>query len=56
MSQLGATAPLVCYGGRAFDKDAGLRREIQGHYLGSDPRDALSTVANLLSAHNGHSA
>jgi methanogenic corrinoid protein MtbC1 len=56
LSPLGLSAPLVCYGGRAFDQDADLRQEIQGHYLGSDPRDAIGAVANLLSARNGYSA
>lgn len=56
LRQFGASAPVVCYGGRAFDSEPALRREIEGHYLGSDPRDALNTVANLLSAHNGHGA
>ncbi len=43
--------PLFGYGGRAFDQDPNLRRTVPGHYLGSDPRDALSTVNNLIRAH-----
>jgi MerR family transcriptional regulator, light-induced transcriptional regulator len=40
--------PIFGYGGRAFDLDAELRRIVPGHYLGSDPRDALSMVNNLV--------
>ncbi len=39
---------LFGYGGRAFDTDPDLRRVVAGHYLGSDPRDALNTVNNLV--------
>jgi methanogenic corrinoid protein MtbC1 len=41
-------SPLLGYGGRAFDDDPELRRLVGGHYLGSDPRDALNTINNLL--------
>ncbi len=41
-------APIFGFGGRAFDDDADLRRLVVGHYLGSDPRDALNTITNLI--------
>jgi methanogenic corrinoid protein MtbC1 len=40
--------PLFGYGGRAFDTDPELRRQVDGHYLGSDPRDAINLIMNLL--------
>ncbi len=40
--------PIFGFGGRAFDHDPDLRRVVPGHYLGSDPRDALSIVNNLV--------
>ncbi len=48
LSRIESPAPLFGYGGRAFDTDPDLRRIVNGHYLGSDPRDALSSVANLI--------
>lgn len=50
----GSTAPVFGYGGRAFDNDPDLRRNVPGYYLGNDPRDALSTIHNLLRTRNGH--
>jgi methanogenic corrinoid protein MtbC1 len=41
-------APLFGYGGRAFDLDPVLREAVPGHWLGTDPRDALQLVNNLL--------
>ncbi len=49
--QIESPVPLFGYGGRAFDSDPDLRRLVAGHYLGSDPRDAISVVNNLLRAH-----
>jgi methanogenic corrinoid protein MtbC1 len=43
-------APVFGYGGRAFDADPDLRRAVGGHYLGSDPRDAVNVVTNLVRA------
>jgi MerR family transcriptional regulator, light-induced transcriptional regulator len=43
--------PIFGYGGRAFDQDPDLRRLVAGQYLGSDPRDALSMVNNLVRTH-----
>jgi methanogenic corrinoid protein MtbC1 len=40
--------PLFGYGGRAFDSDANLRQQVKGYYLGSDPRDAINLIHNLL--------
>lgn len=40
--------PLFAYGGRAFDLDPHLRESVSGYYLGTDPRDAIQTVNNLL--------
>ncbi|MBO9310108.1 MAG: MerR family transcriptional regulator [Chloroflexi bacterium] len=40
--------PLFGYGGRAFDTDPELRRQVDGYYLGSDPRDAINLIVNLL--------
>jgi MerR family transcriptional regulator, light-induced transcriptional regulator len=51
LAQLEPPVPTFGYGGRAFDQDPDLRRIVAGHYLGSDPRDALSTVHNLVRAH-----
>ncbi|PJF34679.1 MAG: MerR family transcriptional regulator [Candidatus Thermofonsia Clade 1 bacterium] len=42
--------PLFGYGGRAFDTDPALRQQVKGHYLGSDPRDAVNLIHNLLRA------
>ncbi|MCS6872489.1 MAG: MerR family transcriptional regulator [Anaerolineae bacterium] len=42
--------PLFGYGGRAFDSDASLRQQVRGYYLGSDPRDAVNLIYNLLRA------
>jgi methanogenic corrinoid protein MtbC1 len=44
----GPYAPLFAFGGRAFDLDPALRAATPGHYLGADPRDALTAVQNLL--------
>ncbi|MBX3066219.1 MAG: MerR family transcriptional regulator [Anaerolineae bacterium] len=41
-------APIFAYGGRAFDLDPHLRESVSGYYLGTDPRDAIQTVNNLL--------
>ncbi len=47
-------APIFGYAGRAFDLDPDLRRQVRGHYLGADPRDALGLVHTLLrEASNG---
>jgi methanogenic corrinoid protein MtbC1 len=40
--------PLFGYGGRAFDADPDLRQVVGGHYLGTDPREALNAVNNLI--------
>lgn len=40
--------PIFGYGGRAFDIDPELRRQVDGHYLGNDPRDAVNLIVNLL--------
>ena len=41
-------APLLVYGGRAFDQDPALRAIIPGHYLGADPRESINTIYGLL--------
>lgn len=51
LNRISANPPLFCYGGRAFDNDPELRRSVRGHYLGSDPRDAVNSVNNLLRHH-----
>ncbi|MCC7448546.1 MAG: MerR family transcriptional regulator [Anaerolineae bacterium] len=51
LDQIEPPAPVFGYGGRAFDIDPDLRRLVAGHYLGSDPRDAISVVNNLLHTH-----
>jgi methanogenic corrinoid protein MtbC1 len=48
LQQLEPPYPLFGYGGRAFDGDSELRRLVEGHYLGGDPRDALNTLSNLI--------
>ncbi len=48
LNRISEPVPLFGYGGRAFDAYPALRQEVPGHYLGSDPRDALGTVNNLL--------
>lgn len=40
--------PIFAYGGRAFDNDPDLRKTVPGNYLGSDPRDAMNMISNLL--------
>jgi MerR family transcriptional regulator, light-induced transcriptional regulator len=50
LTKAGTNSPLFCYGGRAFDYDPALRNEVGGYYLGSDPRDAVNLVNNLLRA------
>jgi MerR family transcriptional regulator, light-induced transcriptional regulator len=48
LNRAGSNAAIFCYGGRAFDYDPTLRAEVSGHYLGNDPRDAISMLNNLL--------
>ena len=48
LQELEPPAPLFGYGGRAFDDDQDLRHLVSGHYLGSDPRDALNAISNLI--------
>jgi DNA-binding transcriptional MerR regulator/methylmalonyl-CoA mutase cobalamin-binding subunit len=51
LDQISEHVPLFGYGGRAFDDNPELRQEVPGYYLGSDPRDALNAVNNLLHPH-----
>jgi MerR family transcriptional regulator, light-induced transcriptional regulator len=48
LAQVEPPAPIFGYGGRAFDQDPDLRRIVGVNYLGSDPRDALNVVNNLV--------
>ncbi|HRE47739.1 MAG TPA: MerR family transcriptional regulator [Aggregatilineales bacterium] len=48
LEQGGTPVPIFCYGGRAFDYNNALRDAIPGHYLGTDPRQAVSLVGTLL--------
>jgi methanogenic corrinoid protein MtbC1 len=50
LARIEPPAPLFGYGGRAFDTDPDLRRAVGGYYLGTDPRDALNVVNNLIRA------
>ncbi len=54
LNKAGPAAPIFCYGGRAFDTDPALRQAVPGHYLGSDPREAINLVKNLLRNHRDH--
>lgn len=55
LDRAGHPAPLFGYGGRAFDQNPDLRREVPGTYLGSDPRDSINIITNLLLSHrNGN--
>ncbi len=57
LNRMSEPVPLFGYGGLAFDTNPDLRHEVPGHYLGHDPRDALSAVNNLLQPHrNGRFA
>jgi MerR family transcriptional regulator, light-induced transcriptional regulator len=40
--------PIFAYGGRAFDLQPELRKEIPGNYLGNTLETALDTIKNLL--------
>ena len=40
--------PLFCFGGRAFDSNPSLREAVPGHYLGSDPRQSIAFIYQLL--------
>lgn len=55
LSHVGPHTPIFGYGGRAFDNDPDLRRSVPGTYLGTDPRDALNVVNNMLRHRNGTS-
>jgi methanogenic corrinoid protein MtbC1 len=48
LAQIEPPTPLFGYGGRAFDQDNEIRRVVGGHFLASDPRDALNVINNLL--------
>jgi DNA-binding transcriptional MerR regulator len=48
MTQIDPPTPMFGHGGKAFDQDNELRRAVGGYFLGSDPRDALNVVNNLL--------
>ncbi len=51
LAEGGKPNPLLFgYGGRAFDTDPNLREQVAGYYLGSDPRDSLNLITNLLRA------
>lgn len=43
-------AGIRAFGGRAFNENENLRREMDGVYLGTDAREALATLRNLLKA------
>jgi methanogenic corrinoid protein MtbC1 len=51
LAQIENPAPIFGYGGRAFDQDPELRRVVGGYYLGSDPRDAMNMINNLIRAY-----
>ncbi|MEP7286290.1 MAG: MerR family transcriptional regulator [Chloroflexota bacterium] len=53
LAQIEPPAPIFAYGGQAFDTNSKLRESVAGYYLGSDPRDSISLINDLLRS-NGY--